>query len=150
MNDYERKLEDTYKLCGACIVGIIICVIIAMLTSCKSVEYVPVPEHHHDSIYFTKVQFDSIYMHDSIYVKEYTRGDTVFFEHTKWMTKYVEKAVHDTSYVERVDSVAVPYPVERKLNRWEQIRLDYGGHALLILGIIFIVIIVRFIRKFLP
>ena len=138
---------------NSCGLSMLYCIIIALvlcLASCKSVQYVPVPEYHHDSIYFTKVQFDSIYMHDSIYVKEYMRGDTVYFEHTTWKTKYVEKAVHDTSYVERVDSVAVPYPVERKLSAWEQVRLDYGGIAIITLFILLVIVVYWFIRKLLP
>lgn len=31
----------------------------------------------------------------------------------------------------RVDSVSVPVPVERKLSRWEETKLHYGGFALL-------------------
>ena len=30
----------------------------------------------------------------------------------------------------RVDSIPVPYPVERELTRWEQTKIDYGGTAL--------------------
>lgn len=28
------------------------------------------------------------------------------------------------------DSIPVPYPVERKLSRWEQTKMDYGGMAI--------------------
>lgn len=152
MNASGRIQDFDYEPggCGTQILFIIAVGIALFLTGCKSVEYVPVPEYHHDSIYFTKVQFDSIWQHDSIYVREYTKGDTVYLEHTKWHTKYKEVAVHDTSYVERIDSVSVPVPVERKLSRWEQIRLDYGGYALLIVIFAFIYIIYRLTRKFLP
>ena len=80
------------------------------MCSCKSIEYVPVVENHtvHDSIYFTQIQRDSIWQHDSIFIKD--RGDTVWVE--KWHTKYVEKQVHDTTYIAKVDSIPVPYEVK--------------------------------------
>lgn len=99
-----------------------------LMCSCKTIEYVPVVEHevHHDSIYFTQVQRDSIWQHDSITIKE--KGDTVRIE--KWHTKYIEKQVHDTTYVAKVDSIPVPYEVEKlvekKLSRWQMLRLAVG------------------------
>lgn len=143
IDDYDFKdsndIKAAYKVCYACIVGILICIAITLLTGCKSVQYVPVPEYHTDSIYLTKVQFDSIWQRDSIYVKEYMRGDTVYLEHTKWHTKYKEVAVHDTSYIERIDSVSVPVPVERKLTARERIYMKIGEYS--IYGIFAIVIL---------
>ncbi len=37
--------------------------------------------------------------------------------------------------VVKVDSVPVPYLVERKLSRWEQAKIDLGGVAILAFGI---------------
>jgi hypothetical protein len=81
-----------------------------LMCSCKTIEYVPIVEHetHHDSIYFTQIQRDSIWQHDSILIKQ--NGDTVRIE--KWHTKYIEKQVHDTTYVAKTDSVPVPYEVK--------------------------------------
>ena len=78
--------------------------------SCKTIEYVPVIEKevHHDSIYFTQVQRDSIWQHDSIMIKE--KGDTVRIE--KWHTKYIEKLRVDTTYIAKTDTVPVPYEVK--------------------------------------
>ena len=128
----------------------VIIIMSLVMMGCKSVRYVTVPEYHHDSIYLTKVQWDSIYMHDSIYVKEWMRGDTVFVSKTQWKTKYVERLRTDTAYIEKTDSVAVPYPVERKATVWEQVRLDYGGWAIGILFILVIIVVIRFSRKLLP
>ena len=85
-------------------------VLALLMCSCKSIEYVPVVEKevHHDSIYFTKVQRDSVWLHDSIAVKE--KDDTVLIE--KWHTKYIEKVTHDTTYVAKTDSIPVPYEVK--------------------------------------
>ena len=87
-----------------------VAVLALLMCSCKSIEYVPVVEKHtvHDSIYFTQIQRDSIWQHDSIFIKD--RGDTVWVE--RWHTKYVEKQVHDTTYIAKVDSIPVPYEVK--------------------------------------
>ena len=81
-----------------------------LMCSCKTIEYVPVIEKevHHDSIYFTQVQRDSIWQHDSIMIKE--KGDTVRIE--KWHTKYIEKLRVDTTYIAKTDTVPVPYEVK--------------------------------------
>lgn len=81
-------------------------------TSCKHIEYVSVPEVHTDTLYISKVQHDSIHVKDSVYVHEYTKGDTVFVEVLRWQTKWRERLLTDTIKESRVDSVAVPYPVE--------------------------------------
>ena len=107
---------------------------LAVLTGCKTVEYVPVKEHevHHDSIYFTKVQYDSIYVKDSTNQKEYTRGDTVFIERLMWQTKYKYKLVHDTLYQSKTDSIPVPYPVVKEVEK----KLSKPEKGLMMLGLI--------------
>lgn len=101
-----------------------------LMCSCKSIEYVPVVEHevHHDSIYFTQVQKDSVWLHDSILVKD--RGDTVLVE--KWHTKYIEKLRIDTTYIAKVDSIPVPYEVTKYVEK----NLSKTQKALMMIGII--------------
>ena len=97
------------------------------LTGCTSVRYVPVESVTHDSIYISRVERDSIHVHDSIYMEVISKADTVY------QTKYVQKVVYrdalrtDTMIVERVDTIRLPYPVERQLSKWEKIKLDFGG-----------------------
>lgn len=150
MDYYEKKLSKSGSSMRAfvfCIVSAFIMFMALFLTSCKTIQYVPVPEYHHDSIYITKLQHDSIFQHDSVYVKEYTKGDTVYLETTKWQTKYKEVYLCDTMFVERVDSVPKIVPVERKLNRWEQLKIDWGGEAIIIMFIlIFIILYLVIIR----
>lgn len=101
-----------------------------LMCSCKTIEYVPIVEKEvqHDSIYFTKVQRDSVWLHDSIAVKE--KGDTVLIE--KWHTKYREKHVHDTTYVAKVDSIPVPYEVIKEVPA----KLSKTQKGLMTLGIL--------------
>ncbi len=105
--------------------------------SCRTTEYVPVEVIKSDTTYINKVQRDSIYQLDSIYILD--RGDTVLITKTKYL--YKDRVVHDTVYRSRVDSIQIPYPVERKLTWWEQLRLDIGGWAMggFIVMIIFLI-----------
>ena len=104
-----------------------------LMCSCKTVEYVPViqTETHHDSIYLTQIQKDSVWLHDSILIKD--RGDTVWVE--KWHTKYIEKLRIDTTYIAKVDSIPVPYPVkeyvEKKLSKPQMALMAIGLFSLI-------------------
>lgn len=105
------------------------------LTGCTSVRYVPVESVTHDSIYISRVERDSVHVHDSIYMEVVSKADTVY------KTKYVQKVVYrdalriDTMVVERVDTIRMPYPVERQLSKWEEIKLDLGGICIVGLAI---------------
>lgn len=128
------------------LIGIIITIIMLAFCSCKSVEYVPVIEHKTDTVIQTKVQRDSVWLHDSISVKE--KGDTIRIE--KWHTKYVEKQVHDTTYISKTDTVPQPYPVteyvEKKLSTWQVVLMTIG--TLTLMGIL--IFIVLKLKRFLP
>lgn len=125
----------------------VILLLLLLLSSsgCRSIRYVPIETVKYDSIYITKHQKDSVYVHDSIYQKE--KGDTLIIE--KWHTKYIEKQVHDTTYVERVDSIQVPYPVEKQLTKWQRVKMNAGGWAisLCIVSITFIILGFIFRKK---
>lgn len=47
----------------------------------------------------------------------------------------------------RSDSIPVPYPVERRLNAWEQTKLDFGGYALVALAAMLCVAVAWLIKK---
>ena len=104
---------------------IIIILLTPAIWSCRSTRYVPVETVKHDSVYFNKVVRDSIHVKDSVLV--IVKGDTV----TEFRYKYVyrDKAKTDTLYVSRTDTIRVPYPVEAKLTKWQQFRMDVGGYA---------------------
>ena len=114
-------------------------VTILALSSCKTTEVVTVEKVKADTTYITKVQRDSIWQHDSVFVKE--KGDSVLIE--RWHTKYIEKEVHDTTYVAKHDSVPVPYPVtkyvEKQLSWWQKLLMWFGGiSGLLVIVILYI------------
>lgn len=114
-----------------------------VICSCRTVKYIPVETIKVDTTYINKLQRDSIYMLDSVCVKE--KGDTVLIEKYKYL--YRDKLVRDTMYISKVDSIQVPYPVEKELTRWQQFRMDFGGWAMCIVVISILILIVYKIKK---
>ena len=117
------------------------------LTGCKQVQYVPVETVRLDSIYLTQTLRDSIVRYDSVYVRD--KGDTLYVE--RWKYLYRDKVRVDTMVSVRVDTLAVPYPVEKKLTRWERVKMEAGGVAIggffLLLAAIVAYIVYRSRRK---
>ncbi len=103
-----------------------------LLTACSSTKVVTVDRVRTDTVKTVRNVRDSIYMHDSIRVTE--KGDTVTIE--RWHTRYRDRLLLDTIYESRTDSVPVPYPVEklveRQLSWWQRTQM-YAGDVLLLL-----------------
>ena len=116
------------------IMGLLLC---SMLSGCTTTKYVQVPVVHNDTTIVTKHQRDSIWLHDSTYIKE--KGDTVRIE--KWHTKYVEKQVHDTTYIAKVDTIREVFTneVEKPLTWWQQTKMHIGAIALYLLALLVII-----------
>ena len=97
-----------------------------LLTSCRSVKYVPVESVRTETKYIDKLvqKHDSIYLHDSI--SSYIKGDTVFLN--KYRTKYVNKYIFgtDSIYFNKTDSVRIPYLVEKQLTKWQKVEMNTG------------------------
>ena len=113
---------------------LLIIAFLLLFASCTTTKYVPVVEHRTDTLRLSRNILDSIYVHDSIRVRE--KGDTVIVE--RWHTRYREKLAHDTIYKSRVDSIPAPYPVEKKVEKeltwWQQTRLHLANVVLWLLG----------------
>lgn len=122
---------------------IIIILLTSAICSCRSVQYVPVEVIKTDTTYINKVQRDSIYHLDSVYIRD--KGDTVLITKTRYL--YRDKLIRDTVYMSRIDSVQVPYPIEKKLTRWQQFRLDVGGWAIAFVIVTILVVVGRLVYK---
>ena len=131
--------EATKQKIEACVWVVVF--VIVLLTSC-SPKVIYVPEVHTDSIYITKHQKDSVWLHDSILVTE--KGDTIRVE--KWHTKYIERQVHDTCFVTKTDSVAVPYPVKEKLTIKDKFNV-YLQCMGIVFGILLVFIVIWLVTK---
>lgn len=105
--------------------GLLACVVLTLLFGCRSVRYVPVPSISVDSVYVDRFHRDSVYLHDSVFVNRWTQGDTVFVDKVVTKYKYKDRWRYDTVAVVRVDSVRVPYPVEKELSIWEMTKIVF-------------------------
>lgn len=115
-------------------------IILSLLAGCKSVQYVPVETVRSDSIYVDRYKRDSIYQRDSVFVNRWTAGDTVYQDKVVWKYVYRDKVKYDTVAILRSDTINVPYPVECKLSKWEQLKLNVGGWAISIIIIIVLIV----------
>ena len=134
---------DKVSRCIALAPFMCIIVLTSVIWSCRSVKYVPVETVKYDSIYINKVQVDSVYHRDSIYVVD--KGDTVFLYKDRYIYKYKDRT--DTLYVTNTDSIQVPYPVEKELTKWQQFRMDFGGWAIAAVIIIVLIFFGRLVYK---
>ena len=121
----------------------------AALAGCKTREVV-VTEHHTDTLRLVQHHRDSIYLHDSTFVREYIQGDTVRIITEMWHTKYRDRLKTDTIYRSRTDSVPVPYPVVKevaaKLSAWQKFRLHLANILLMVVGLFVGLKIYRLLR----
>ena len=112
----ERIVNDFFKF-ELGLIGIIITIPMLCFCSCTTTEYVTVERVQRDTTYVTKHQRDSIWLHDSVFVKEWTAGDTVYRDRIQWHTKYIEHEVHDTVYHATHDTIPQPYPVIKEVEK---------------------------------
>ena len=155
IDPYEDMSDDELARYGcARTVGFLVVLfllgIILLLTSCTTIRYVPVVTTHTDTLYISKLQRDSVWLHDSTHVSEQQKGDTMYIKLTKWRTKYVERQVHDTIFQSKTDTVPAPYPVpeyiEKKLSWWQKTRI-HAGEVMLCAMVVFIVIGIIKLKK---
>lgn len=147
------------------VIGILL--VAFFLSGCKSSFHTMKPEvsllETDSSTSETKqnvLAWDSIVKRDSTYVKDSvaTRkvGDTIFVD--RWHWEYIYDFFHlekmnletnqqqDFRFIARADTIKVPYPVERKLTKWEEFELKYAAWAMgatCVLLVLFVFVIYR-------
>lgn len=126
-----------YLICEGLIVAAILLLLFFSLPGCKTV-YRDI--HHYDTVYTSKTKYDSLYLYDSIFVKE--KGDTVFFDRTHFKTVYKEKT--DTVYKYVSDTVKVPV-IEKKVV--ETNKLNWWQKVLCWIGVVSILTAIFFVYK---
>ena len=94
-------------------------VLTIFVNSCTTTRIVPVETVRVDSVFIAKVERDSIYQLDSVFVE--TKADTVFKTSLKYV--YRDRIVRDTVNVVRCDTVAKIVEVEKRLSFWERAKL---------------------------
>lgn len=149
--------------------GIIIIAILSLLfSSCKSVQYVPVEKVKTEIVHTTDtfLKIDSIKSEKETIIRESRPEDSIMLQKLGiklqnnerlliLLQKELSEAKSESSEIHykdsvRIDSIQVPYPVEKKLTKWEQIKMDAGGIAIevsIVSLLIIVVVLFRFCRK---
>jgi hypothetical protein len=160
---YNRKAERSIRTFAYSLVVVILIVVVSLLLSgCKSIQYIPVEKVKTEYINKT----DTFIKKDTVISKKETiirEADSTLITKLGLQLKDNEKAIlilqrelekqiskeseSKTDTVIKTDSVQVPYPVERKLTKWEQTKMDAGGIAIGVCIAVIIMIIIGFIAK---
>ena len=107
---------------------IYLAVILCLCYSCKMPQYIPVESVKTE--YRDKIVKDSVYLYDSIYIKE--KGDTLIMERYRYM--YKDRFIRDSVFIN--DTIRVPYPVEvvkqvkKPLTGWQNFQVWSGRFAI--------------------
>ena len=108
------------------------------IISCSTTKIVEVPVEKVHTEYINKIQYDSVYIKDSI--DKFIKGDTIFIY--KQNTKY--RYIHKVDTFTKIDSV--PYPVKYE-TIVEVNKLKWYQEWLMLLGIVLILYIGLMIIK---
>jgi hypothetical protein len=148
--EYEegKELSDMADVAKGCfhmiltmIAFIVLLCLVLSVVSCTTTKYIEVPVTHTDTLIQTKVQRDSIWKHDSIYLHEWMKGDTVYIEKTRWLTGYKERLRIDTVYKSRTDTITKTITVAKTdfLTWWQQTRIKFANVMIYLAILIFVV-----------
>ena len=118
--------------------GLLIAILAGLVLGCKPYKVAQRETVIKDSLYIVQRMIDRVLIRDSVYERHV--HDTVYKYKERETVRYL--AMRDTLYVERRDSVSVPYPVERELTKWEAARMRLGdiSLAVFIAGLLYVVV----------
>ena len=113
--------------------AIIALLISLFFASCRSVRVIEKEVIKTDTVLTTKIQIDSIYVNDSIYIRELIQGDTVKITTDRWHTRWRDRILYDSIYIAQRDTVRVTdiKEVPRKLSGWQWFQIWAGRLALI-------------------
>lgn len=110
----ERKDdEEKEKRKGALYLlwAVILTMTLVALVGCRTTEYVEVPVTHTEYVYRDRV--DSVAVHDSVYIKEWQRGDTIRVVEYRYKDRFRYIYATDTLIQRDTISVVSTQVVER-------------------------------------
>ena len=97
-------------------------IIILVSASCSSTKSMPVVQSNDTTSFIQRsARVDTIYLHDSVFVSEKQRGDTVFLTRVEWRDRWRTRVERDTVMDVRVEKEVVQLPPERyvpKFYKW--------------------------------
>ena len=118
--------------------GLLIVILAGLVLGCKPYRVAQRETVIKDSLYIVQRMIDRVLIRDSVYERHV--HDTVYKYKERETVRYL--SLRDTLYIEKRDSVSVPYPVERQLTKWEAVRMRLGDIllAVFIAGLLYVVV----------
>ena len=158
MNSFERIVYMTY-------IFTLIITAMLLLAGCRQVRYVATSNQStrideskgKDTFYVTKLVRERVVerVKDSTNVVVDENGNEksrsrvmdryLFIENRDSINYY--RALYDSLRSIKTDTVQVPVPVERKLSRWQRVKMDMGGMAMGGFLLLLMVMVWRLARK---
>lgn len=156
--DYEKQVKF-YLYSMLTIIGLLVLTALC-LTSCSHRVYVPVQSIRTDTIYMSRKDSvhikdslitrqvinirDSVAIHDSVVIIKDEQGNIkeklIVRYRDRWhatqdnltLQRQIDryKASNDSLRAIKTEYKEVPIPVEKKLSRWQKIKMDVGGWAI--------------------
>lgn len=120
-----------------------ILLLILLITASCSTYHQPMETVVRDSLYITQRMIDRVLIRDSVFERHV--HDTIYRYRERETVRYL--SLRDTMYIERRDSVTVPYPVERELTKWEAARMRMGDILLVSVNIGLIYVVIWLIKR---
>ena len=156
------KEEKAYRGCfWSFVIFILAMGIVLLMYSCKT-EYIPVETSHTEHHWHT----DSIIQKDSVVKESMTTvmqldsaamakyGIQLKNAERAWLVKSweLERQIEQLQKLSAIrdtvrDTIQVPYPVEKKLSKWQQTKVDWGGWAILAADVMIILFFVFALRR---
>ena len=119
--------------------------IILVSPSCKSTTVTPTVQRSDTTSFIQKnAQIDTIYLHDSIYIRERQKGDTVYRDRIEYRDRWRVRLVHDT--VIKTDSIVqvIEHPPERYIPPfYKRCTLLFWS----VIGLFFLYIVLRITKS---
>ena len=118
--------------------GLLIAILAGLVLGCKPYRVAQRETVIKDSLYIVQRMIDRVLIRDSVYERHV--HDTVYTYKERETVRYL--SLRDTLYIEKRDSVSVPYPVERELTKWEATRMRLGDISLIVFiaGLLYVVV----------
>ena len=132
----KRMMKMISRLIVAILAGL-------SLLGCKPYKVAQQETVIKDSLYIVQRMIDRVLIRDSVFERHV--HDTIYRYRERETVRYL--SLRDTLYIERRDSVSVPYPVERELTKWEAARMRMGDILLVSVNIVLIYVVIWMIRR---
>lgn len=125
MTNFDKEILTGWgRAFASAVVAFVLLMLACLMCGCRT-QYVPVETVRIVESGEVRAErvIDSVFNDRFVYIK----GDTVFVY--KWRDRWRTEIKRDSIYINKTDTIRVPYPVERKLTKWEQAKMDFGGIA---------------------